>query len=108
MYEIWLAMNIVYEIALDLWPALLPLLLVWLALLLINRQRLAKVAPSTLLAVAALVGVLAVLALPSLTKSSLADMGDWVDWAFLLAMAAGFGVAAAALLWPVLAMRPSR
>jgi hypothetical protein len=49
-----------------------------------------------------------VLALPSLTKSSLADMGDWVDWAFLLAMAAGFGVAAAALLWPVLAMRPSR
>jgi hypothetical protein len=40
MYEIWLAMNIVYEIALDLWPALLPLLLVWLALLLINRQRL--------------------------------------------------------------------
>jgi hypothetical protein len=105
MYEIWLAMNIVYEIALDLWPALLPLLLVWLALLLINRQRLAKVAPSTLLAVVALVGVVAVLALPSLTKSSLADMGDWVDWAFLLAMAAGFGVAAAVFLWPVLAMR---
>ena len=108
MYEIWLAMNIVYEIALDLWPALLPLLLVWLAVLLINRQRLGQVAWTTLLALVALVGVVTVLALPSLTKSSLADMGYWVDWAFLLAMAVGFGVAAAALLWPVLAMRPSR
>jgi hypothetical protein len=29
MYEIWLAMNIAYEIALGLWPALLPLALVW-------------------------------------------------------------------------------
>ena len=108
MYEIWLAMNIVYEIALDLWPALLPLLLVWLAVLLINRQRLGQVAWTTLLAVAVLVGVVAVLALPSLSKSSLAEMGYWVDWANLLVMAAGFGVAAAALLWPVLAMRRSR
>ena len=108
MYEIWLAMNIVYEIALDLWPALLPLLLVWLAVLLINRQRLGQVAWTTLLAVAVLVGVVAVLALPSLSKSSLAEMGYWVDWANLLAMAAGCGVAAAVLLWPVLAMRRSR
>ena len=29
MYEIWLAMNIAFEIAWDLWPALLPLALVW-------------------------------------------------------------------------------
>jgi hypothetical protein len=35
-------------------------------------------------------------------------MGYWVDWANLLAMAAGCGVAAAVLLWPVLAMRRSR
>jgi hypothetical protein len=108
MYEIWLAMNIVYEIALDLWPAWLPLLLVWLVVLLINRQRLGQVAWTTLLAVAALAGVVAVLALPSLSQSSLADMGYWVDWANLVAMAAGFGVAAAALLWPVLAMRKNR
>jgi len=47
----------------------------------------------------------AVVALPSLTQSSLADMTDWVDWAALLGMAAGCGVAAALLIWPVLAMR---
>lgn len=29
MYEIWLAMNIAFEIVLDLWPALLPLALLW-------------------------------------------------------------------------------
>jgi hypothetical protein len=32
-------------------------------------------------------------------------MGYGVDWAALLGMAAGVGVAAAVLLWPVLAMR---
>jgi hypothetical protein len=35
----------------------------------------------------------------------MADMGYWVDWAGLLAMGAGVGVAAALLMWPVLAMR---
>ena len=52
-----------------------------------------------------LVALAAVLTLPSLSKSTLADMGYWVDWAALLGMAAGMGVAAAVLLWPVLAMR---
>jgi hypothetical protein len=40
-----------------------------------------------------------------LSQSTLADMGYWVDWTALLGMAAGVGVAAAVLLWPVLAMR---
>ena len=108
MYEMWLAINIVYEIALNLWPALLPLLLVWLVLLLINRQRLDQVAWTTLLAVAVSVGEVALLALPSLSKSSLTEMGYWVDWASILAMAAGLGVAAAAWLWPALAMQRNR
>ena len=108
MYEIWLAINIVYEIALGLWPALLPLLLVWAAVMLINRKQLMKVSLPALLLVVMLVSAVAVLALPSLTKSSLAEMGYWVDWANLLAMAAGLGVTAAVLLWPVLAMRRSR
>ena len=51
------------------------------------------------------VSLAAGLALPSLSQSTLADMGYWVDWAALLGMAAGVGVAAAVLLWPVLAMR---
>ena len=40
MYEIWLAMNIVYEIALGIWPLLALLLAVWVALLVAARGRL--------------------------------------------------------------------
>jgi hypothetical protein len=105
MYEIWLAMNIAYETALGLLPALAPLVLMWAVMMVINRKKLKRVKPATLAAVALLVSLAAVLALPSLSKSTLADMGYWVDWAALLGMAAGVGVAAAVLLWPVLAMR---
>lgn len=105
MYEIWLAMNIVYEMALNLWPALWPLALVWAAVMLINRKKLVQVRGTVLAAVAVLVALAAALALPSLSKSTLGDMGYWLDWAALLGMAAGAGLASALLLWPVLAMR---
>ena len=105
MYEIWLAMNIAYETTLGLLPALAPLVLMWAVMMVINRKKLKRVKPATLAALAVLVALAAVLALPSLSKSTLADMGYWVDWAALLGMAAGVGVAAAVLLWPVLAMR---
>jgi hypothetical protein len=105
MYEIWLAMNIAYETALGLLPALAPLVLMWAVMMVINRKKLNRVKLITLAAVAVLVALAAVLALPSLSKSTLADMGYWVDWAALLGMAAGVGVAAAVLRWPVLAMR---
>jgi drug/metabolite transporter (DMT)-like permease len=105
MYEIWLAMNIAYETALGLLPALAPLVLMWGVMMVINRKKLKRIKPITLAAVAVLVGLVAVVALPSLTQSSLVDMTYWVDWAALLGMAAGCGVAAALLIWPVLAMR---
>lgn len=105
MYEIWLAMNIAFETALGLLPALAPLVLMWAVMMVINRKKLKRVKPVTLAAVAVLVALAAVLALPSLSKSTLADMGYWVDWAALLGMASGVGVAAAVLLWPLLAMR---
>lgn len=105
MYEIWLAMNIVYEMVLGLLPALLALALLWAVVMVIYRRQLGQVSVTPLAAVAVLVTLAAVLALPSLSKSTLGDMGYWLDWANLLAMAAGFGVAAALLLWPVLAIR---
>jgi drug/metabolite transporter (DMT)-like permease len=77
----------------------------WAVMMVINRKKLKRVKTVTLAAVAVLLSLAAVLALPSLSKSTLADMGYWVDWAALLGMAAGVGVAAAVLLWPVLAMR---
>lgn len=106
MYEIWLALNIVYEIALGVWPALLVLLLVWIALLVAARGRLSARAlrPALALALGALVAAALVLAVPSLTQSSLANMGYWVDWANLLAIALGLGALAAVFAWPLAAL----
>ena len=105
MNEIWLVMNVVYETALGLLPALAPLVLMWAVMMVINRKKLKRVKPATLAAVAVLVALVAVVALPSMTQSSLAEMTYWVDWASLLGQAAGLGLAAALLMWPVLAMR---
>ena len=105
MYEIWLALNIVYEIALGLWPALLILLAVWLAVMVANRKGLTTVSPSRLLAIAAVVAIAVGLALPSLTLSSFGNFGYWVDWANWLAMAVGAGVVAAVWVWPLMARR---
>lgn len=104
MYEIWLALNIVYEIALGVWPALLVLLLVWIALLVAARGRLSARALRPALALGALAAAALVLAVPSLTQSSLANMGYWVDWANLLAIALGLGALAAVFAWPLAAL----
>lgn len=108
MYEIWLAANIVWEIALGIWPALFAVGLAWLALLLFVVSR---PAPSWRLAVPGTVAVglvaflLAFVAVPWLTRSSLLELAYWVDWANLGAIAAGFGVAVMACAWPLLALR---
>lgn len=104
MYEIWLALNIVFEIALTVWPALLALALVWLALMLAARAHLSTRALRRALALGALLAAAAVFILPALTQSSLANMGYWVDWANLLAIALGFGAAAALYAWPLMAL----
>lgn len=91
MYEIWLAMNIVYEIALSVAPWLAVLLLVWLVLLVLARKRLSLCALRPALALTALVAGVLFFALPALTQSSFANMGYWVDWANLLAVALGLG-----------------
>ena len=104
MYEIWLALNIVYEIALSIWPVLLALLLVWLALLAAARGRLNARALRRALLPGALVAALLVLSIPSLTQSSLANMGYWVDWANVLAIALGLGALVALFVWPLMAL----
>lgn len=94
MYEIWLAINIVYEIALTIWPLLALALLVWLALLWTAGARLGR-GVGAALGVGALVALVLLVSVPSLTHSSFANMGYWVDWANLLAIALGLGAVAA-------------
>lgn len=110
MYEIWLAANIVWEIAMDAWPALAAAAVAWLILVLAAARQprpwAAALRPAVLLAAAGL--LLAFLAVPSLTRSSLGELRYWVDWANLLAIAAGAGAAVLAFAWPLLAMRARR
>lgn len=105
MYEIWLVMNIVYEIALGVWPLLALALAVWLVLLWAARQRLGARALRQALALGALVAAALFFTVPTLTQSSLSNMGYWVDWANLLAVALALGALAGVFLWPLLALR---
>ena len=105
MYEIWLVLNIIYEIALSIWPVLALALAVWLAALWAARARLGKPALGHALVAGVLVAIVLFFAIPTLTQSSLSNMGYWIDWANLLAMALGLGTLAGAFLFPLLALR---
>ena len=105
MYEIWLVINILWEIALGLWPVLLLVAVTWAFLVLRAFTRGAAWQRSLGLALVIGVGVALLLIplVPDAIGSSLSDMGYWVDWANLLAICGGFGVVVAALVWPMLA-----
>lgn len=109
MYEIWLVMNIVYEIALSIWPVVALALAAWLLLLVLARQRIGWQQVPQVVGVGAVVAVLLALTVPTLTQSSLSNLDYWVDWANLLAVALGLGTLAAVFSWPLLALlRPGQ
>jgi hypothetical protein len=106
MYEIWLMLNIVWEILLTAWTLVLVLLLLFVGLSLaavLRRGANWRAAWPVALAGAALVGVASFLLLPSLTRSSLGELKYWVDWLALAGVAGGFALLAAALLLPLTA-----
>ncbi|MDM7944595.1 MAG: hypothetical protein QUV35_18385 [Hydrogenophaga sp.] len=108
MYEIWLMLNIVWEIALELWPLLLGAAVLWLALMgaswrTASSQWRAGLLPA--LAIGVVTALVAVLLVPGWLRSTLSDMGYWLDWATLLGLAAALGGVAAAFAWPVFAWR---
>lgn len=111
MYEIWLALNIVWEIVLDepAWPVggAIAALGAWLAAARTRgvawRRGFVACLPVGLAAAAA-----AVLIVPRLTGANLSDMSYWIDWMLLLALAAVAAVAVIALLWPSAALALSR
>jgi hypothetical protein len=108
MYEIWLVMNIVYEIALGIWPLLALLLAVWAVMLVAARRRLGARQVRQAALLGALVAVALFFSVPTLTQSSLANMGYWVDWANLLAVALGLGALAAVFSLPLLGLAGGR
>jgi hypothetical protein len=109
MYELWLMLNIVWEIALGVWPWLLGLGLVWLALVAAALAR--APAPSSrpwwprAWRVAVVAGLaafaLALVAVPTLTRASLTDLAYGADWLALGGIAFGGAVVAALFALPI-------
>ena len=104
MYEIWLALNIVFELALANKGLVIGYLVLLLVLLLAARAGAWRRGLPLAIAVGVLVGVAALALLPSLTASSFGNVAYWIDWANLAAISLGFGGAAALLAWPLAAM----
>ncbi len=105
MYEIWLAMNIVWEIAVEQASWTLPLALVFVALVVIAFARGGDWGRGWRWAwitglIAALV---AVVLLPSLSGAAWSDLTYVVDWAMLFATAAAVGGVVVAIVWPLAA-----
>lgn len=94
MYEIWLMLNILWEIALGVWPLLLLTAVLWLALM-GAASRAAGAHWRAGLPPALIMGVIAAMAafllVPGALRSTLSDMGYWLDWATLSGLAAAVG-----------------
>jgi len=106
MYEIWLMLNIVWEIALEVIVPIVILLLIWLVFIgLAARNPLSnwRGAARNAVVLGLVVAIVAMIALPGLTRSSTSELAYIVDWLALIGMSLGFGSAAEALAWPVLA-----
>lgn len=109
MYEIWLAMNILWELALPFLPLIALAFVVWAALVLAARRRHGRrSALPAALAIAALVAIATFLLLPAMTRSSLADLAYWVDWANVAGIAVALGAIAAVLSWPIVTLLAPR
>jgi len=105
MYEIWLAMNIVWEVlvANAASTALLAVVFVALVVHAIARRGDWRAGWRWAWKSAVLAGVAAAVALPSLTGASWSDLAYVVDWLLLAAIAAAVAAVVGALAWPLAA-----
>jgi hypothetical protein len=104
MYEIWLGMNIFYELGLMYLPLVLIVALLWVAFMVYAIQKKANwVGGLKGAVIAGVIGtIIAFLTLPAMTKSSLSELGYWFDYVSLLGMASMYGFVLAALVWPLI------
>lgn len=108
-YEIWLGMNIMWEIALGFMSYIVIAAIIWLAMSLVTFQKKASwfVAFKSTFIIGIVVTVIAFFALPTLTLSSFRDMNYWLDWATLTMMAIGVGAVVFGFILPFMALKKS-
>jgi hypothetical protein len=105
IYDIWLGLNIFWEIALGAFPMILLAAFIWLTLagIALSKKPIKWCAVTlTALIPAAIVTVVMFVLFPGQSHATLADMGYWVDWAVLSTIALGFGALAFLYAIPVL------
>lgn len=108
MYEIWLMLNIITEIAWS-YGALIPACAIaWLALMVLARRRLGLAGLRQALLLGGVTAVLAFFALPGINRSSLADMTYWVDWFNLAGWALTAGAIGFAVAFPLVSLLQGR
>jgi len=105
MYEIWLGLNIVFELALTALPWILGAAAVWIALMsaaLLRRHAHWRKALPASLVIGATFAALGLWLVPLLTRSSIDEMGYWVDWVNLIGLSGVVGALAFGFAWPLL------
>lgn len=106
MYEIWLGMNVMFEV-LRPWLALLGVALaLWIALMVVAKRESAqwRAALKPAVVVAAIATLGAVPLVPYFTNSSVLEARYWLDWMALLGISGGVGGVVLAWTWPVMAI----
>ena len=107
MYEIWLGMNILYELMWNYLSFVLAVVVSWVILMTYAIQKGAAWRRGLR---GGLVGMLVVivvsfLGFPSLTMSSLGNLGYWIDYLFLFQIALAYGVVfGLGFVWPIAAI----
>jgi len=104
LYNIWMSINVVYEMLLPLLWLVVLLGLAWAATLVLALKRASMSQWRRSLPMTGLVGlvgaVLVFFLVPFLTHSSLADLYKFIDWLFLVGTAVAVGVALMVATWP--------
>lgn len=107
MYEIWLALNILYELMLNYIPFVLTVAILWGVLMTYALQHHASWRRGLRggLISGVLVTIVTFLVFPDLTKSALENLGYWIDVLFLLQIAVAYGVVfGLGFGWPIAAL----
>ena len=107
MYEVWLGLNILYELMWNYMPFVLTVAALWVALMAYAIQHDAAWRQGLrggLLGMLVIV-VVTFLVFPYITKSSLSNLGYWMDYLFLFQIAVGYGVVfGLGFVWPLVAL----
>lgn len=107
MYEIWLAMNILYEVAWNYIPFVLSVAILFAVLLIYALQHQAAWRQGFKGGVIGVIviAIVTFLVFPYLTQSSLNNLGYWIDYLFLLQIAGAYGlVFGLGFVWPLTAL----